>query len=339
MPRLPAVKRFLSNTGVRIYRIPCDVLPRLSGRVYLLLEAGAPTLVDTGSGLGASTQQILQGIDSVRDEFGEAVRPSDIGRILLTHAHIDHYGGLDDLLRRTSAQVAIHPLDARQVEAYDEQALLGNLAFQRFLKQAGVEQSRRERLIADFGRTPGRVRSVPVDLALNDGDRLDGIEVIHTPGHSPGHVCLRLGNILLSGDHILARTIPQQWPESLAAHTGLSHYLDSLKRIEEREGIELILGGHEPPIHEPARRIEEIRQAQHRRLRRVAEILRNSPQPLTIDQITETMYSRQQGFPAMLALTDVGSRVEYLAQRGRLAVANLDQILAGRHTAFRYELA
>ncbi len=70
MPVLPPVKKFVSQTGVRIYRIPCQVLPALSARVYLLLGAGPPTLVDTGSGLEMSTRHILAGVGTVRQEFG-----------------------------------------------------------------------------------------------------------------------------------------------------------------------------------------------------------------------------------------------------------------------------
>jgi glyoxylase-like metal-dependent hydrolase (beta-lactamase superfamily II) len=104
-----SVKQFVSNSGVRLYRIPCQVFETLSARVYLLVGAGPPTLVDTGSRLEASTRQILDGLEAVRAEFGEAVGAGDIGRIILTHGHGDHVGGLGELLRRMSAEVAIHP--------------------------------------------------------------------------------------------------------------------------------------------------------------------------------------------------------------------------------------
>ena len=73
MPHLPPVSRFESNTGVRIYRIPCRVFETLSARVYLLLGAGPVTLVDTGSGLELCNRDILAGLETVRREFGESV--------------------------------------------------------------------------------------------------------------------------------------------------------------------------------------------------------------------------------------------------------------------------
>src|SRR5262249_30099360 len=90
-PVLPEVRRFESSTGVRIYRITCDAFPGLTTNIYLLLEAGPLTLVDTGTGFGDANQQLLEGIEKVKSEFGEPVSVGDIRRIIITHGHIDHF--------------------------------------------------------------------------------------------------------------------------------------------------------------------------------------------------------------------------------------------------------
>lgn len=339
MPQLPPVRRFVSDTGVRIYRIACDVLPNISGRVYLLLGAGPPTLVDAGSGEGRSTDQILAGLQSVSTDFGEPFAPHQIERILITHAHIDHIGGLADLVMLTGAKVGVHALDCRVVTAWDERATLFQREMETFLDRAGVPKERQARLIEVFGFTAGRVRSVPVDFFLNEAEPLDGLRVIHTPGHSPGHVCIRVGDILLAGDHILAQTLPQQWPECLLCYTGLGHYLESLEKPSLREGVGIILGGHEPPIRSPSDRIREIRATHQRRLDRLLGVVGRSPHPLTIAQLARQMYSRQDGFFEFLALMDTGARVEYLEQRGCLALANLEELRTNPRAAVRYRLA
>lgn len=339
MPHLPAVKRFVSDTGARVYRIPCDAFPGLSTRVYLVLDAGPPTLVDVGSGEGESIGQVLRGFDTVRREFGEPVRLTDVRRILITHAHVDHFGGLWELTRQTGAEVGVHALDRRLIADYAERAVVANHALGCFLKRAGVEPERQAGVIRAFGYTSDRVRSVPVDFALGDGEQLDGLRFVHAPGHSPGHVCIAVGDVLLAGDHVLARTVPQQWPESTAACTGLGHYLDSLEKVRRLGHFEVTLGGHEPPIHDLPKRIDEIHQTHRRRLDRLLDVLAKAPRPLTIDEITERMYSRQEGFYAMLALTDVGARVEHLDQRGRLAIANLDEVEGDEIPVYRYRPA
>jgi glyoxylase-like metal-dependent hydrolase (beta-lactamase superfamily II) len=335
MTRLPPVRRFDSNTGARIYRIACDVLPDFSGRVHLILGAGPPTLVDAGSGREECTAQILAGLETVAGEFHEP-EATRIERVLVTHAHYDHIGGLAAIVRRFDAAVGVHPLDRAFVAAWDERAILHNLAALAFLARAGLAPQDREELMRVFGVLPGRVQSVPVAFALREQEPLDGIRIVHIPGHSPGHVAIVVGNVLLCGDHVLARTVPQQWPESVTPYTGMGHYLESLGRLQRLEGIEWALGGHEPPIEDLAQRIVEIRASHHRRLDRLTDILRKAEHPLTIGEATERMYSRQQGFRRFLALADVGARIEYLDLRGRLRTVNIRAVEQGDEVALRF---
>src|SRR5689334_10796265 len=105
---LPATQRFVTSSGARIYRIACEAFPELVAFVHLVLDAGVPTLVDTGSGYGESNAQILAGLESVRSDFGESISLADIRRIIITHGHIDHFGGLPFFVEQTSAEVAVH---------------------------------------------------------------------------------------------------------------------------------------------------------------------------------------------------------------------------------------
>jgi glyoxylase-like metal-dependent hydrolase (beta-lactamase superfamily II) len=336
MPAAPPIKRFLSNSGVRIYRIPCQVFETLSARVYLLIGAGPPTLLDAGSSLAASTQQILAGIEAVHDEFGESVWPADVRRIIVSHGHVDHVGGLPELLRTIPAEVAIHPLDRAAVASCREHVVASAVRLNAFFHRAGVDAARRSELLKMSPYRWTARENVPVGLPLEDGDELDGLRILHTPGHSPGHVCICVGNVLLSGDHILSQTLPHLWPETAAAYTGLGHYLESLAKIERTPGIECTLAAHEHVIHDVYGRIRTIRAAHRRRLDRMLELLRKAGRPLSIDEIARQSYPEVTSFRAVLAITDVGSRVEYLHQRGELTLANLDEIERDENAVLRY---
>jgi glyoxylase-like metal-dependent hydrolase (beta-lactamase superfamily II) len=222
------------------------------------------------------------------------------------------------------------------VAAWDKHAVVFNERLMSFLYQAGVPCERHSSLVETFGFTRGRMRTVSVTLTLDEEQPPEGVRVIHTSGHSPGHVCLLVGDVLLCGDHILARTIPQQWPESLAAYTGLGHYLESLGKTLRLDGVSVALGGHEPPIRNLRHRIEEILAAQRRRLQRVVDIATGASQPVSVAEIAQRIYSRQQGFYELLALIDVGSRVEYLERHGCLEIVDFDNARRNSSFAYRY---
>jgi len=336
MPRLPAIQRFDSSVGMRIYRIPTRVLPELSARVYLVLGAGPPTLVDTGSGRKESTQDILKGLETVRGEFGEPVCLEDIERIYLTHGHLDHIGGLPDLVRPGGAKVGIHPLDLPKISDAEHQAAELSERMRSFLEGAGVAPSQREELVQRYGGARDVVPAQKVEMLLQDNQECDGLRFLHTPGHAPGHLCIAVGDVLLTGDHVLPRTMPQQWPESYAPHAGLAHYLKSLARIRALPGFRLALGGHEQVMHDLYERIDQIEETQHRRVERVWGIVHDAKRPLTIAEIASRAYREQKGFFAFLAATDVGARVEYLQQQGRLVLANAEEIERGTARARRY---
>ena len=98
-----------------------------------------------------------------------------VRHILATHGHPGHVGGKDDVKEATGGQTGIHSLDAKQ-----------------FLRSA--------------------------DRYLVDGDELEfgefKVQVLHTPGHTPGSVCYVIANHAFVGDTILAGGIGRQMPET-----------------------------------------------------------------------------------------------------------------------------
>jgi len=325
MPKLPAVQRFETASGVRVYRIPCKVTPQLTARVYLVVGAGPVTLVDTGSGHGESTRNILDGLQTVRHKFGETVDPQRIGRILLTHAHLDHCGGLPELLRTSGAEVGVHPSE-RQV-LVDHVAYLAEArrAATQFVQDCGASPDELAGFLDPYRPSQDNWPRVPVDVDLDDGRVLDGLHVLHTPGHSPGHVCLRVDDVLLCGDHILARTVPQQWPERLTPGTGLARYLDSLEKVGRLEGIRVALAGHEPVMENLAVHVATLRRAQTRRNERLVRLFARATAPLSAWDACREIYRKTRGFFLFLSLADTAARIDYLVDRGQLVAEAPDR--------------
>lgn len=102
-----------------------------------------------------------------------------ISLIVITHAHIDHVGALRQVQRSTGAQFAIHEAEK------------------------GLVLSAPIRMLTSLGVSP--IKSPPrPDRLLKDGDRIDigdlHFEILHTPGHSAGGICLSGHGVVFSGD-------------------------------------------------------------------------------------------------------------------------------------------
>ncbi len=337
---LPDVRRFESNSGVRIYRISSEAFPGFIVHVYLLLEAGVPTLVDAGSGFGDANAQITAGLERVRTEFGETVVPADIRRIIITHGHIDHFGGLAFLHEKMpQAEIAIHQLDARILTAFEERVAVAKKGIRQFLQQAGVGGAMLQGFLDVYGYSKKNMHSLPVAHTLADHQQWDAMRFIHTPGHCPGQVCIAIGDVLLSADHVLPEISPHQVPESIMPYTGLGHYLDSLHKICEVPGVRLTLGGHQGPIADVYKRVVEIRSSHERKLEKILAMIEKSPEPMTVNEVSQQLYLHVKGFHVLLAIEEVAAHVEYLYQHNRLAIANLDQFQGEENPPIRYVVA
>lgn len=338
LTELPPIERFQSSSGAKIYRLPVEAFPGFIAYAYVVFDVGPTTIIDTGSGYGNSNDHLLQGLEAIRTQFGEPFHVSDIRRIILTHGHIDHFGGLPMLMEHTDAEIGIHVLDRRVLAAYEERVTVATKALRVYLERAGVDADFQLKLMEYYGFSKKHVKSLRVDFTIADGQTIDGMRFIHTPGHCPGQVCVVMGDVLISADHILEKTTPHQSPESITNYNGLGHYLEALDRVAESPGFDVALGGHEGPIRDVYKRIGQIRDSHDRKLDRVLDVIRASSDPITISQISKEMYPRVKGFNILLALEEVGAHVEYLDQHGQLQVSNLDEVEREMNPALRYRV-
>ncbi|HEU4327211.1 MAG TPA: MBL fold metallo-hydrolase [Roseiflexaceae bacterium] len=329
-----SITRYEAPGGVRIYRIPTQAFAMLIAHVYVVVAGDYVALVDTSSGLGESNAQLEAGLAALRDEWGEAIGWADIRRIVITHAHIDHYGGLGYVRERCAAPVAVHTLDRRVLINHEERLILSSRALATFLHEAGVPQERYNKLLQLYSWSKGLFRSVEVETDLHHGDTLDGLFTVHhAPGHCPGQVCLRVGDVLLCADHVLPRTSPHLAPESITASTGLEHYLLALRSVASSPGVRLALGGHEEPIEDLYGRIAQIEASHQRKLDR---LLHACAEPHTIDELAQQIYGHVHGYDTLLALLEIGAHLEYLDHHGMLAIANLDDLTRDEQAVPKY---
>lgn len=125
-------------------------------------------LVDTGT--GQNTQYLYSELKK------NNINPEDIKLIVNTHCHYDHVGGNKDF---PNAKVAIGKIDAQSVR----------------------DDNNPDTCCHVFNHA---IERHDVDIELDEGDKIKNFEVLHTPGHSSGGICLWNGKTLICGDTVFA---------------------------------------------------------------------------------------------------------------------------------------
>jgi hypothetical protein len=141
----------------------------------------------------------------------------------------------------------------------------------------------------------------------------------------------------LTADHILPRITPHQSPESITPWTGLDHYFQSLEKLRRLGGVDFALPGHEEPILRLQQRIVEIEQFHHGRLDKVKSLCAVTPR--TTAEMCDALFGQQAGYSRLLALEETAAHVEYLARRGALEIANLEELTRAANPPLRYRAA
>ena len=174
-----------------IFRIP--TLGDAINSFALLESDGSVTLVDCG--VRRAPRRIERALASI------GKHPKDVQHIVLTHAHSDHAGGAAEVVDATSAEgVLVHELEADFVRSGERPPLDPTSGSGRV-----------------FGRlSKGGFAPTAVYGTLQDGQVLDlaqGLQVIHTPGHTPGHISLlhRNTGVLITGDSIFNIASRMRW--------------------------------------------------------------------------------------------------------------------------------
>jgi glyoxylase-like metal-dependent hydrolase (beta-lactamase superfamily II) len=270
--------------------LPLDIqgIPTLSA--YLLRDDAGDTLVDCGIATGPGDDACGE-LDAALRTCGTSVE--GVARLVVTHAHIDHFGLAGEVVRRSGGDLLMHrrtDLDLAKYADPDEAV------------------DRRELMLADHGlfgpeltaSATGLREWMPVmpsvgqpTVLLDGGERIlagdRSWEVVPTPGHSPGHVCLWSASerILCSGDHLLQVASPPVTFERGFERDPMGSYLESLERVEQLDPA-LVLPGHGRPFADGARRARTIARGKRRRLGDVLELVEGAAR--TVTELTDQLH-------------------------------------------------
>jgi glyoxylase-like metal-dependent hydrolase (beta-lactamase superfamily II) len=304
--------------GITRLPLPVGVHGIETVNAYVLADGPHVTLVDCGvwraNPADDGLADLRQGLRTAGYEL------ADVSRIVVTHAHIDHYGLAGRLMELTGAELWMHALTDLDCEKY---------------RHPDTAVARRRDTYTDHGLPPAELPAVAHGLrdwmpylhsVVEASTRLQGGEkiaiggrdwaVLHTPGHSTGHICLWSPDlqVVLSGDHLLPGVTPPVTFERGFDADPLRSYLDSLRSIEALRAAE-VLPGHGSPFADVQRRIEAILRNKMRRLDAIRQAIEDGP--ATVVEIADRVFSRvmlqhQRSF----ALAETLAHIAYLRSDG-----------------------
>jgi glyoxylase-like metal-dependent hydrolase (beta-lactamase superfamily II) len=202
---------------------------RLLSVYAFLLDEPQLTLIDAGL-IGSG-----RGVRRYAERIGRSL--DDLAQIICTHAHPDHIGGVRELAGEREVEVLMHPadLDGLSVTLRD-----------------AVANRNRGQLIAYFTRHPGEATPVADGQLL---PMLGGLRVVHTPGHTPGSICLyaERHKLLFTGDTL--QVIRGRVTFASRVFSDDMHLArDSIARLAELD-VETIAFSHYPPLREGANEV------------------------------------------------------------------------------------
>lgn len=187
-----------------------------------------PELILIDTGLPRQSEKVIKYLANL------GYKPQQLKRMILTHHDVDHVGSAAKLQRLTEAEVCMHPADV--------DCLLGRVP-------------RRPRWKAGLSRLCSKLELPKIDVLLEDGQTIGPLQVIHTPGHSPGCISLLYGPVLFTGDLLCWGRFMRQ-PLGIAGEDSKAT-LALIKRISELD-FHLLCPGHGKPVAGAATKLREV---------------------------------------------------------------------------------
>jgi glyoxylase-like metal-dependent hydrolase (beta-lactamase superfamily II) len=289
--------------------------------VYLADEPGeALTLIDTGP-LHPETRAVLEA-----DLAALGHTPADLGRILITHAHVDHFGLAADLAAASGAPIWTHPWNVRtlcdcQGEPERSAAFYGELL-------------RRSSVPADVMAAVGWVtrgmqefaRPVTATHTLDEGDAFRPLgrdwQVLHTPGHSAGLICLYDpdSRVMISDDHLLAdissNPVVEPPPPGRAERLrSLVEYRAALRRVAAMD-VRLALPSHGPAVDDVPGLVARRLAFHDKRLARILDALRGGAH--TTWDVAQALFPGRPPLDTFLAVSEVIGHLDVLEMDGKI---------------------
>ena len=287
----------------------------IEGRDGLVLFDCGPKLKETRENLDHFLEERSKGYDHIK-------------KVIVSHYHLDHYGFSGELKKISEPSIVMHKNDVPLVDSADS-------SFTFWIDQAlksGMPNDYVREIQTIYDLVPGMISHAGVDERVEDGQKVsvngELYEVIWTPGHSPGHICLysKSKKIAFTGDHLLDEITPNPGDPSFGSVIGensLECYMDSLNKLKGYD-IERAFPAHGDIVEDPIKRVEEILAHHEERLEHVLDVMGDGYEnaydvSLKMMWVEDTILGKDLPDSEIpLALVEAATHLELLRKRGKV---------------------
>jgi glyoxylase-like metal-dependent hydrolase (beta-lactamase superfamily II) len=314
---LPPVERL--GRDVWSIPVPFPNNPMRYTLSYLLLGEGDAVLIDPGWESDAGMAHLAGGLRQA------GIGISDVTGIVATHYHSDHLGMAARVRSASGAWVAMGDKEVCPLTVCDDSELVLR-ADREELALWGVPAERLNEAAMDRSGLMHLRNLADPDLQLHDGTTVPAkglhLQVVTTPGHSPGHVCLvdLQHDLIFSGDHVLPRISPHIALEMHGPSNPLDDYFTSLKMIGFEDEME-VCPAHEYRFIGMQRRVAQLVEHNRQRSHEVLRVL-GRHQPRTVWDVARHLtwsrgWTSLQATSLRLAVSETASHLVYLQSLGQ----------------------
>jgi len=244
-------------TGVHQLHVPFPEDAERVTNAYVVEGNRGSILVDCGWDSPEAIWALREGLKADGLSFG------DIKWVVVTHVHPDHFGLAAKMRELCGASVVMHRLDAALIDSrYIHPERLAEET-EALLLAHGVPPEEIGQMREASAHAAQFVTPLEPDVLVDDGDTVSNgtfeFDVIHTPGHTPGHMCLfeLRKRRLFTGDHVLFNAVSHVGVDPQSGADPAGDYIRSLQKLLERQ-VSFVFPGHGPVFNSLGIRSDEI---------------------------------------------------------------------------------
>ncbi len=322
--------------GIFLITIPGrfnNIRPQVN--IYVL--AGKDGIIyDAGHGDRRSLKFFKSELEEIRKYWEEKHGEFNITRIVLSHAHTDHFSGLKGIQKMTGAKVLLTKDIAEMVSSkrryfkkYSDDIFTTNYKTTSLLKNfkayiLSYVFTRQYRFLVNmvFYNKKYEILDKDSEITVNDSTWT----CFGSPGHASEHITLynKDTGVLFSGDNILRRVVTWLGPP----RSNVIDYIESLNFIKNLKNLKLILPGHGSTVIEPQKRIENIISWRIKRTDDVEKaIVENGNNGITFDELLEKIYRDKKSMKARIGSGWIQVTLDCLEELNRIERVIKDKMI------------